>query len=201
VSLPFSPAAERNQDAILEALARRLPAALNVLEIASGTGQHAFHFASACPAWRWQPTDTDSSLLRAIDERCAGLPNVLPARALDVHRPPWLPVTDKAAPFGAVVCANLLHIAPWSACPALMQGAAAHLDAGGLLILYGPYRRDGVPTAPGNEAFDADLKARDPQWGLRSLTAVEREAATAGLALQEVLEMPANNLLVVFRKP
>ena len=201
MSLPFSPAAERNQDAILEALARRLPAALNVLEVASGTGQHAFHFASAYPAWRWQPTDTDSSLLRAIDERCAGLPNVLPARALDVHRPPWLPEAEPAAPFGAVYCANMLHIAPWSACAALMQGAAAHLDAGGWLILYGPYRRDGVPTAPGNAAFDADLKARHPQWGLRSLAAVAREAAAVGMVLQEVIEMPANNLLVAFRKP
>lgn len=194
--LPFSPAADRNKQAILDALRRVLPASTSVLEIASGTGQHAQHVARAGPAWVWQPTEADASLLPAIDARCSGIANVLPALRLDVMQAAW-PVSA-AAPFGAVYCANLLHIAPWPTCAALMKGAAAYLVPGGLLLLYGPYRQAGVPTAPSNEAFDADLKSRDPQWGLRALPDVEREAAAQGLALHEVVAMPANNLLLVF---
>ncbi len=195
--LPFSAAAERNQQPILQVLQQRLPHSARVLEIAAGTGQHAQHFSRACPGWTWQPTDLHDTALPAIDARCRGLANVLPAVRLDVLRSPW-PLAAAQAPFAAVYCANLLHIAPWSTCPALMQGAASHLIAGGRLLLYGPYRQQGVPTAPSNEAFDADLKARDPAWGLRDLAAVEREAQAAGLSLQEVVAMPANNLLLVF---
>jgi SAM-dependent methyltransferase len=196
MDLPFSPAAERNKGPILEVLQRLLPVRARVLEVASGTGQHAAHFASACPEWDWQPTEADAASLPAIDERCRGLANVRPALRLDVSSaPPW-PVGP--APFDAVYCANLLHIAPWAVCPALMRGAAAHLGRGGRLLLYGPYRQDGVPTAPSNEAFDADLKARNPQWGLRLLADVEREAGAMGLALEEVVSMPANNLVLVF---
>jgi SAM-dependent methyltransferase len=197
--LPFSPAADRNKEPILRALRQRLPTACSVLEIASGTGQHAQHFASACPGWTWQPTDAaDAAALQAIDQRCRGLANVLPAVRLDVLTPPW-PIDS--ARYGAVYCANMLHISPWSACPALMSGAASHLTSGGLLLLYGPFRIDGELTAPSNEAFDADLKSRNPQWGLRSLSAVEREAAAHGLTHQEVVALPANNLLVMFRAP
>jgi Protein of unknown function (DUF938) len=177
--LPFSPAAERNKAPILAALQRLLPPAASVLEIASGTGQHAQHFASACPGWVWQPTD-------AADDG---------AQRLDVLQATW--PLDRA-PFSAVYCANMLHIAPWPTCRALMAGAARHLVAGGALMLYGPFRVDGVATAPSNEAFDADLRARDPHWGLRSLSAVEREALAVGLSLQQVLALPANNLLLVF---
>ncbi len=194
--LPFSPAADRNKQAILDALQRLLPPSTSVLEIASGTGQHAQHFALACPAWRWQPTDADPTLLPAIDARCSGIANVLPALRLDVMQAAW-PVSA-AAPFGAVYCANLLHIAPWSTCAALMTGAAAHLAPGGLLLLYGPYRQAGVRTAPSNEAFDTDLRSRHPQWGLRALADVEREAAAQRMTLREVVAMPANNLLLVF---
>lgn len=193
--LPFSPAADRNQAPILAALQGLLPASARVLEIASGTGQHAQHFASACPGWVWQPTDADATMLPAINARCDGLTNVLPALQLDVIHTPWPVVLQQV---DAVYCANLLHISPWAACSALMKGAAAHLRAGGRLLLYGPYRQDGVPTSPGNQIFDADLKSRDPAWGLRLLSAVEREAVTAGLVLREVLVMPANNLLLVF---
>lgn len=197
--LPFSPAAERNKEPILQALRQRLPAAVSVLEIASGTGQHAQHFAGACPGWTWQPTDAaDAAALQAIDQRCRDLPNVLPAVRLDVLTPPW-PL--ERARYGAAYCANMLHISPWPTCPALMTGAAAHLTSGGLLLLYGPFRIDGEPTAPSNEAFDTDLRARNPQWGLRSLSAVEREAAAHGLALQEVVTLPTNNRLVVFGMP
>jgi hypothetical protein len=198
-NLPFSAAADRNQAPILEALRRLLPSSLRMLEIAAGTGQHARHFALACPGWTCQPTDADQGLLPVIDARCRGLANVLPALWLDVRRRPWPLATTPQERFDAVYCANMLHISPWSACPALMQGAATHLAAAGRLLLYGPFRQDDVTTAPSNEAFDADLKSRNPHWGLRELSAVAREAAAVGLGLQEVVALPANNLLVVFR--
>lgn len=196
IDLPFSPAADRNKGPILDVLRRLLSPSADVLEIASGSGQHAQHFASACPGWVWQPTEADAALLPAIDARCGGLANVLPTVQLNVTRATWQ--VSSAAPFSAVYCANLLHIAPWSTGRALIRGAASHLGAGGRLLLYGPYRRTDVPTAPSNEAFDSDLKARNPQWGLRALPDVEREAAACGLALQEVVDLPANNLLLVF---
>jgi hypothetical protein len=177
-----------------------LPATANVLEIAAGTGQHAHHFAKACPGWTWQPTDAVGDGLRAIDVRCRGLVNVLPAIRLDVLQPRWPVGAAQGAPYHATYCANMLHISPWPTCPALMKGAAAHLRDGGRLLLYGPYRLDDVAPAPSNEAFDADLKARNPEWGLRQLSAVEREANAVGLALHEVQAMPANNLIVVFAK-
>jgi SAM-dependent methyltransferase len=202
--LPFSPAAERNQTPVLDALQRLLPPAASVLEIASGTGQHARHVAAAKPRWTWQPTDADARMLEAIDARCAGLANVRPARrldVLDVLDDGWPLAAADGAPYDAVYTANLLHISPWPTCPALMRGAAAHLRAGGLLLVYGPFRVDGVPTAPSNEAFDADLRARDPRWGLRRLADVQTEAAAAGLGWQQTVVMPANNLLVVFEAP
>jgi SAM-dependent methyltransferase len=194
--LPFSAAAERNREPILRELGRLLPASARVLEIASGTGQHAQHFAHACPGWAWQPSEAEPGALGVIDARCRDLGNVRAALRLDVLSSSW-PVD---IPFDAVYCANLLHIAPWATCPALMAGAAACLDPQGLLVLYGPYRQEGVPTAPSNEAFDADLRERNPQWGLRTLAAVEREAAAVGLSLRERLAMPANNLLLVFER-
>jgi Protein of unknown function (DUF938) len=197
--LPFSPAADRNKEPILQALRRLLPLSASVLEIASGTGQHAYHFTSACPGWAWQPTDADAAMLPAIDVRCRGLAHVLPALQLDVGQQPWPLAAAHGSPYSAVYCANMIHIAPWPTCPALMRGAAHHLIAGGLLLLYGPFRIDGVPTAPSNEAFDADLKARNPTWGLRSLSAVEREAHAQRMTLEEVVALPANNLLVVLR--
>ncbi len=195
VDLPFSAAADRNKGVILAVLQRLLPREARVLEIASGTAQHARHFAEAQPSWAWQPTDTTDDARQTIDARCAGLTNVRPALRLDVLDAAWPPGS-----YDALYCANMLHISPWATCPALMRGAAALLAPGGLLLLYGPYRVDGVPTAPSNEAFDADLKARNASWGLRALADVEREAAAVGLALREVVTMPANNLIVAFAK-
>ena len=193
--MSFSPAADRNKAPILRELQRLLPATACVLEIASGTGQHAEHFAAACSGWTWQPTEADAAYLPDIDARCRSHANVRPAMRLDVLATPW-PVD--AAAYDAMYCANLLHIAPQPVCPALMRGAARHLRSGGTLLLYGPYRVDGQPTAPSNEAFNADLKARDPAWGLRLLSDVQREAETAGLQLRETVPMPANNLLLAF---
>ncbi|MGZ8259067.1 MAG: DUF938 domain-containing protein [Caldimonas sp.] len=189
-----SPAAERNRAPILAALRDVLPASGVALEIASGSGQHAAHFAAALPGWQWQPSDADPEALASIDAWCAGLANVRPALVLDVVQASWHGVP---ASVDAILCANLLHISPWPTCAALMQGAARHLAPGGLLVLYGPYRGDGEAIAPSNAAFDADLRARNPAWGLRRLADVAREAEAAGLSLRERVAMPANNLLLV----
>jgi SAM-dependent methyltransferase len=194
--LPHSPAADRNKGPLLDVLQRLLPARAAVLEIASGTGQHAQHLAAAMPGWSWQPTEAEPLALAAIDARCAGLSNVLPPRLLDVLQPGW---PEAAAGFDAVLCANLVHIAPWPVCAALMQGTARALRPGGVLLLYGPFLVDGVDTAPGNIAFDADLRARNPAWGLRRLEDVAATALAAGLVLEERVAMPANNLSLVFR--
>jgi len=194
--LPSCPAADRNKAPILDVLQQLLPPSATVLEIASGTGQHAEHFATAEAGWLWQPTDEDEEMLPGIAARCTGLPNVRPPLRLDVLGTPW-PVALKR--FDAIYCANMLHISPWATCTALMQGAARHLvEGGGLLIVYGPFIVEGEPTAPSNLAFDAGLKARDPAWGLRRLEDVQAEARSAGLALQQRFDMPANNLTLVF---
>ncbi|MGJ7487932.1 DUF938 domain-containing protein [Variovorax sp. LT2P21] len=198
--LPFSTAAERNKQPILDALRDLLGERGAALEIASGTGQHAVWFAAALKEWVWQPTDADARALPAIATRIAqsGLPNLRPPVLLDVMSTPW-PAVDApfAERFDAIFCANMLHIAPPATCAALMQGAARHLQPDGVLITYGPYLEDG-PVAPSNEAFDRSLRARDPAWGIRRLDEVVREADRSGLALCARRPMPANNLLLVF---
>ena len=192
-----SAAAERNRVPLLAELLRLLPAQGQALEIASGSGQHAAHFAAALPGWRWQPTEADARLAASIADWCADLPNVLPALPLDVLEPAWDGVP---ADVDAIFCANLLHISPWATTAALMQGAARHLSARGLLLVYGPFLEDGVPTAAGNTAFDADLRTRDARWGIRQLADVLARAAVAGLHLQQRVAMPANNLLLVLSR-
>ncbi len=196
--LAFSPAAERNRAPIAALLQAWLPADAAVLELASGTGQHAAHLARACPAWHWQPTDADPVALQTMAARCAGLPGVAPPRRLDLLRHDW-----PARPGGwdAVFAANLVHIAPWAVTPALMAGAAAALAPGGQLLLYGPFVVDGEPLAESNQAFDASLRARDPAWGLRRLSALQAAAETAGLQWVERQAMPANNLMLRWRRP
>jgi hypothetical protein len=192
-----SPAAERNQAAIATVLQRVLPAAGRALEIASGSGQHAAHFAAALPGWQWQPSDGDAASLPSIHAWCQGIDNVAAPLHLDVMAPLW---PGAPAAVDAVFCANLLHIAPWPTCGALMRGAARHLAGAGVLVLYGPYLEHGVPTAPSNLAFDADLRQRNPAWGLRGLHEVLAQAQAAGLHLQERVTMPANNLLLVLAR-
>jgi hypothetical protein len=195
--LPHSPAADRNKEPILARLRRILGERGAALEIASGTGQHAVWFAASLTGWTWQPTDSDPGMLPVIAERIArsGLANVLPPRKLDVLALPWPPSTQR---FDAIFCANMLHIAPWDACRALMAGSARHLAKGGMLITYGPYFEKGVPPAPGNLGFDESLRARDPSWGIRELEEVVAEARRVGLVLAQRHAMPANNLLLVF---
>ncbi|MDQ0568822.1 SAM-dependent methyltransferase [Variovorax paradoxus] len=203
--LPHSPAADRNKQPILDALLRILGARGAALEIASGTGQHAAWFAAAMPQWTWQPTDADARMLPALASRVAeiALPNLRPPLLLDVMAPQWPsqgPAFSQKAEdkFDAIYCANMLHIAPWATCAALMQGAARHLLPGGVLVTYGPYFEEGVPPAPSNLAFDEDLRARNSAWGIRRLEDAAAEARRAGLALRERHAMPANNLLLVF---
>jgi hypothetical protein len=190
-----SPAAERNRAPILAELLRLLPARGVALEIASGTGQHAAHFAAALPGWQWQPSDGDASSLASIAAWCEGLANVRPPLLLDVLAAAWPGVP---ATVDAMFCANMIHISPWASTPALMQGAARHLPATGVLILYGPYIVDGEPTVASNLAFDADLRMRNPAWGLRRLADVEQQAIAHGLHLRDRVPMPANNALLVF---
>ena len=192
-----SAAADRNRGPILEVLREVLPARGLVLEIASGSGQHAIAFAAALPALSWQPSDLDDDALASIAayRAEAGLPNLLAPVRLDVTAPDW-PV---AAAF-AMVCCNLIHIAPWSACQGLVRGAARLLAPGAPLVLYGPFHIGGRPTAPSNAEFDRSLRARNPSWGVRDLGAVDALAETEGLARERVIAMPANNQSVVFRR-
>jgi Protein of unknown function (DUF938) len=192
-----SPAAERNRAPILAQLQRLLPASGVLLEVASGTGQHAAHCAAAMPGWRWWPSDPEPRSWPSIAAWCDGVPNVAAALPLDVLHQPWPGVP---AQVDAIFNANMLHISPWPTCAALMQGAARHLAASGVLLLYGPFLRDDENTAPSNLAFDADLRARDSRWGIRRLVDVQAQAAAMGLVLTEPVPMPANNLLLVFRR-
>jgi cyclopropane fatty-acyl-phospholipid synthase-like methyltransferase len=196
----FSPAADRNKQPILDVLRQVLPGRGNALEIASGTGQHVSWFAQNLPNWTWQPTDAYVAALDSVSARIAqqALRNVQPPLLLDVMSPAWLPVETQ--PFDAIYCANMLHIAPWATCAALMQGSARHLSADGLLITYGPYLEDTVRTAQGNLDFDRELQQQNSDWGLRRLQDVEAEAAHAGLRLAQRFALPANNLALVWTR-
>lgn len=192
-----APASERNREPILGVLRRVLPSEGLVLEISSGSGQHAVFFGERLPGLEWQPSDPSADARASIAAWVAesGLPNVRPPLELDVTRWPW-PITSAEA----ILNVNMIHIAPWEACEALLRGAAQALDAGAPLVMYGPYKRGGAHTAPSNEAFDQSLRSRDPAWGVRDLDDVAELAEAHGLALEEVVEMPANNLTVVYRR-
>lgn len=190
-----APATRRNREAIAEVLMNALPVKGLVLEVASGTGEHCAHFAREFPAQTWQPSDPDRQARESIAAWAQGLPNIRPPLDLDAAASDW--------PIGradAVVCINMVHVSPWQATLGLFAGAARVLAKGAPLVLYGAYRRDGVPTAPSNEAFDASLKAHDPRWGLRRLEDVRAEAEKAGFVFERLVEMPANNLSLVFRR-
>ncbi len=193
----IAPATARNRDPILDVLRDVLPASGTVLEIASGTGEHAVHFARGLPHLDWQPSDPDADarLSVAAWREAEAVPNLKAPLELDAAAADW-PV-ERA---DAVVCINMIHISPWAATLGLMAGAGRLLASGATLVLYGPYRREGHATAPSNAAFDEDLRLRNPAWGLRLLEDVVREADVQGCDLDRVVEMPANNLTVVFRK-
>ena len=187
--------AERNTQPILEVLARVLPADGTVLEIASGTGQHVVAFAERFSQLRWQPSDIDAELRASVAQRTAAATatNIAPPIELDVTQQPW--PLDRAS---AVICINMIHISPWSATEGLFAGAAEILASGAPLVTYGPYKRGGAHTAPSNASFDASLRGRDASWGVRDVDDVAEAAAQRGFGLTEVVEMPANNLTLVF---
>jgi hypothetical protein len=193
----YAPATLRNRDAILTELRRHLPTTGLVLEVASGSGEHAVHFAAALPGLTFQPSDPHPDARASIDAWATGsrLPNIRPALALDAAVEAW-----PLAAADAVVCINMIHIAPWAAGLGLLRGAARLLPLGGPLVLYGPYRRNGVHTAPSNEAFDMDLRAQDPERGIRDMEAVAEAAAALGFGPPVIAPMPANNLTLVFRR-
>ncbi|HEY5723007.1 MAG TPA: DUF938 domain-containing protein [Allosphingosinicella sp.] len=192
----LAPAAERNREPIAAVLREALPERGLVLEVASGTGQHSATFAGLFPDLTWQPSDPDPGALDSIEawRAEAGLPNLRAPIRLDAQDWPW-PV-DRA---DAILCINMVHISPWAASLGLLRGAAALLPSGGPLILYGPYRRAEVVTAPSNEAFDLSLKSRNREWGLRNLEDVSKAAEAEGLRFERLFEMPANNLILVYR--
>ena len=193
----FAPATQRNREPILGVLRDVLPETGLVLEVASGTGEHAVHFARALPQLTWQSSDPSPDALRSIAAWIGGaeLGNVLSPLALDAAASDW-PI----ARADALVCINMIHISPWAATEGLMRGAGRLLPKGAPLVLYGPFRRAGAALEPSNAAFDADLRMRNPEWGLRLLEAVAACASAQGLVLEQVVAMPANNLTVVFRK-
>jgi SAM-dependent methyltransferase len=193
----FRPHVPRNRDPILDVLRLILPPKGLVLEVASGSGEHAAYFAQNLRALDWQPSDPDQeALASATAHRAeASLPNLLPPLHLDVTAAQW-PVGHA----DAVICCNMIHIAPWTACEGLIAGSARVLPTGGLLYLYGPYKIGGRHTAPTNQAFDERLRAQNPAWGIRDLDDVTALAARFSFALAETVPMPANNLSVIFRR-
>lgn len=189
-------APERNKQPILDVLARVLPARGALLEIASGSGQHAAFFAQRFPSWTWTPSDVS-------DENLASVAAWVAESALDnLHAPVRLDVCEddwKVGSVDAVFCANMIHIAPWECCVGLIRGAARHLNPSGLLLLYGPFRINGEHTSDSNRAFDESLRTRDARWGVRDLNEVTTLASASQLAFVERVAMPANNQLVVYR--
>ncbi len=193
----YSPAADRNRQAIRDVLVSVVPAQGNALEIASGTGQHVAWFAFGLPGWAWQPSDAQPDGFASINAWVAeqGVRNVRLPVVIDVTATNWLPGQQQ---FDLIYCANMLHIAPWATCAGLMHGSAQHLAPGGRLVTYGPHLEDGVPTSPGNLAFDESLREHNPAWGIRRIADVKAQAVKAGLRLLSRHAMPANNLLLVW---
>ena len=215
-----APAALRNREPIATVLSEWLPPSGLVLEIASGTGEHAVFFAERFPALDWQPSDIHPVALSSIEawRRQSGLLNVREPLELDAAMPDWPLETagaglginlssDSYDPsrraenngFSAVLCVNMVHISPWSASLGLLEGSGKILQSGGALILYGPWLNADLPTAPSNVAFDQQLRERDPEWGLRNVQDFEAEAKERGFVLQQIRPMPANNLMLLFR--
>ena len=196
----------RNKDAILDVLRKNITALRpRVLEIASGTGQHATFVAGAWPELTWSPSDIDPHAIASIDAWIthSGLDNIKPAQIIDVTSPEWLngeTFDSWAQTYDAIFCANMIHISPWQSALGLVEGAAKRLTEGGLLMMYGPFTVNDAHTAPSNQAFDDSLRARNPEWGIRDISAVQQAAQPHGLELTGITEMPANNMTLILRR-
>lgn len=197
----YAPATQRNREPILAILSQVLHPRSNILEIASGTGEHAIYFAAKLASCRWTPSDTNPLAQESIIawRDSVALDNLDPPLLIDVSQQDWHEQV-LGREIDAIVNINMIHISPWQACLGLMEGAGELLTAGGILYLYGPYMRHGQHTAPSNASFDQSLRARNPLWGVRELEAVIEVAAAANLKLNQVVEMPANNLSVIFSR-
>lgn len=201
-----APAFHRNHQPIWSVLAPYLEtAAGTVLEAGSGTGQHVVEFARKSPRLTWQPADYDAQHLQSIEawRKHSGLPNIQPARFIDLSAPDWgLNAEDSETLTGlaAIFCANVIHIAPWPVAEGLLHDAARRLRPDGKLFLYGPFKRDGAHTAPSNDAFDQSLRARDAAWGVRDIADLAPLANKNGLSLADIISMPANNMILIFER-
>ena len=196
----YAPATQRNREPIFEILSRVLVQKSNILEIASGTGEHAVYFASRLKSYRWIPSDTNPTSWESIVawKQAEAVANLEQPLSIDVTQANWQQQVAELN-IDAIVNINMIHIAPWQACLGLMR-AGQILPPGGILYLYGPYKRNGKHTAPSNANFDRSLRDRNPEWGVRDLEAVVEAAAAQNLKLQQTIEMPANNLSVIFSR-
>ncbi len=198
-------ATQRNREPILQVLLEILPEAGTILEIASGTGEHAAYFAPSLKPRKWIPSDPDSSLRESIVAWIKHSPseNLYQPLDIDASQPVWKvekEILSEISDISAIVNINMIHISPWAVCLGLMAGAGRILPAGGILYVYGPYKRDGKHIAPSNAAFDEYLQEQNPEWGVRNLEDVVEVAKTHNLILQKTYPMPANNLSVVFKR-
>ena len=193
----YAPATLRNRDFILDVLREVLPGRGEILEIASGSGEHVVHFAENLPGLVFQPSDPNPEALQSVVSwvKDTGVTNVRAPIALDASQSPW-PIASA----DGIICINMIHISPWDATLGLIKGAAVILSPGAPFYLYGPYKREGFETAPSNQAFDRSLRNHNPAWGLRDLEAVAAMAQSVGLSIPTITKMPANNLSVVFRR-
>lgn len=200
----YAPATQRNREPILEVLLQVLPPTGTVLEVASGTGEHAVYFAPRLTPRRWLPTEQNPLLRASIKAWAEEYPsdNLYPPLELDASMPSWTVEKDAAPdlPIVAIVNINMIHISPWSTCLGLMAGAGRILPPGGILYLYGPFKQNGEHTAPSNADFDESLRAQDPAWGVRNLQDVIAAATRENMNLKATYQMPANNLSVVFER-
>jgi Protein of unknown function (DUF938) len=197
----YAPATQRNREPILEVLLRVLPPSGNILEIASGTGEHAIFFAPRLSPRQWIPSDHNPVLLASIQawREYSPADNLHLPLTINVQDEVWS-IEEQDLSIAAIANINMIHISPWSACLGLMAGASRLLPSGGILYLYGPFKRGGEHTAPSNVAFDESLRAQNPEWGVRNLEDVIEVANTQGLQLLEIIQMPANNLSVIFQR-
>ncbi len=196
----YSPSAARNREPILEVLNPYLASDARVFEVASGTGEHGIHMVSVRPDLTWQPSDRSEEALKSIEawRRHSKLDGFLPPISIDACSDDWPPEEFRA--IDVVICINMIHISPWTAGVGVMRGAGRALQPGGVLCLYGPFKQDGEHNAPSNVAFDKQLRATDPAWGIRDIVGVESEASQHGLRLDRIVEMPANNRILILTK-